>query len=266
MARTAEQIGPATLDKRIDHIGPADEVGRMAAAFDAMLDRVQAAFERERRFSADASHELRTPLAAIKGGIGVSLARTRTVEEHEAILQNLDAQADQLIRLCDDLLVLARGGRPRSADSENVDITSLLELVVEQFEPLAEEQAVTVRTHIRRRLTVTGFPDDLIRLFLNLLGNAVKFSPPGGRVTVAARKQHGYVHVLISDRGPGIARGRLPHVFEPFYRSDPSRTNGERGTGLGLAIAHEIAGAHGGAITVHSKLGEGTTFEVTLPA
>ena len=108
MARTAEQIGPTTLDKRIEHTGPADEVGRMAAAFDAMLDRVQFAFERERRFSADASHELRTPLATIKSGIGVSLSRARTVEEHEATLQSLDEQVDQLIRLCDDLLVLAR--------------------------------------------------------------------------------------------------------------------------------------------------------------
>jgi heavy metal sensor kinase len=266
MARTAEQIGPTTLDKRIEHTGPADEVGRMAAAFDAMLDRVQFAFERERRFSAEASHELRTPLATIKSGIGVSLSRARTVEEHEATLQSLDEQVDQLIRLCDDLLVLARSGRPRSSDSEVVDMTSLLELVVEQFEPLAEERRVIVRTHIRRRLTLTGFSDDLIRLFLNLLGNAIKFTPEGGRVAVSARNSHGYVRVLITDTGPGIARRHLPHLFEPFYRNDPSRNDGERGTGLGLAIAHEIAGAHGGAIVVHSTLGAGTTFEVTLPA
>jgi len=266
MARTAEQIGPATLDKRIDHRGPADEVGRMARAFDGMLDRVQGGFERERRFSADASHELRTPLAAIKSGIGVSLSRGRTVEEHEATLQSLDTQVDQLIRLCDDLLVLARGGRPRSIDSETVDLTSLLELVVEQFEPLAGERAVNIRAHIRRRLKVTGFPDDLIRLFLNLLANAVKFTPAGGRVAVDARRQHGRVHVLISDTGPGIAREHLPHLFEPFYRTGSPQGDGERGTGLGLAIAHEIASAHGGSIAVRSKLGGGTTFVVRLPA
>jgi heavy metal sensor kinase len=266
IADTAEQIGPTTLDRRIDHYGPSDEVGRMAGAFDAMLDRVQAGFERERRFSADASHELRTPLAAIKSGIGVTLSRGRTAEEHETALQDLDVQVDQLIRLCDDLLVLARGGRPRSADSELVDLTSLLELVVEQFIPLAEERKVTVRTHIRKRLTVTGFPDDLIRLFLNLLGNAVKFTPAGGVVSLAARRHHRTIHVSVSDTGPGIPGEHLPHIFEPFYRIDPSRSKAERGTGLGLAIAHEIAGAHGGTITARSRPGEGTTFQVTLPA
>jgi heavy metal sensor kinase len=266
IARTAEQIGPNTLSKRISYDGPADEVGAMAAAFDSMLDRVQRGFERERRFSADASHELRTPLAAIKGGIGVSLARERSVEENRATLEGLDAQVDQLIRLCDDLLVLARGGRPRSAESELVDLTSLLELVVEQFDPLAQERFVTIRTRIRKRLVVTGYADDLIRVFLNLLGNGVKFTPAGGMVTVDARKQHGHVHVAISDTGPGIPAEHLPHLFEPFYRADPSRDRSERGTGLGLAIAHEIADAHSGSITVKSTVGEGTTFEVVLPA
>jgi heavy metal sensor kinase len=266
IAHTAEQIGPSTLGKRIGYRGPADEVGSMATAFDAMLDRVQAAFVRERRFSADASHELRTPLAVIKSGIGVSLSRRRTAEEHLATLETLDGQVDQLIRLCDDLLVLARGGRPRSADSETIDVTSLLELAVEQFEPLAAEEFIAIRTHIRRRLTVDGFADDLIRLFLNLLGNAVKYTPAGGLVTVDARKQHGHVHVSISDTGPGIAMEHLPHLFEPFYQVDPARSRTENGTGLGLAIAHEIAGAHGGSIDVHSVVDEGTTFEVTLPA
>ena len=168
----------------------------MAAAFDAMLDRVQFAFERERRFSAEASHELRTPLATIKSGIGVSLSRARTVEEHEATLQSLDEQVDQLIRLCDDLLVLARSGRPRSAESEVVDMTSLLELVVEQFEPLAEERNVTIRTHIRRRLTLTG-----------VLGRSDQAVPqPAGKRSqvhsgraagwpLSARNSHGYIHV-----------------------------------------------------------------------
>ena len=265
IAHTAEQIGPSTLGKRIGYRGPADEVGSLATAFDAMLDRVQAAFVRERRFSADASHELRTPLATIKSGIGVSLSRRRTAEEHLTTLQTLDGQVDQLIRLCDDLLVLARGGRPRSADSETVDMTSLLELAVEQFEPLAAEQFIAIRTHIRRHLTVDGFADDLIRLFLNLLGNAVKYTPAGGLVTVDARKQHGHVHVSISDTGPGIAAEHLPHLFEPFYQVDPARSRTENGTGLGLAIAHEITGAHGGSVGVRSVVDEGTTFEVTLP-
>ena len=173
---------------------------------------------------------------------------------------------DQLIRLCDDLLVLARGGRPRSAESETVDVTALLELTVEQMEPLADERLVTIDSGIRSGLTVEGFPDDLIRLFLNLLSNAVKYTPAGGLVTVDARKRHGQVRIRVSDTGPGIAPEHLPHLFEPFYRADASRTRSETGTGLGLAIAHEIAGAHGGDITVKSTPEEGTTFEVVLPA
>jgi heavy metal sensor kinase len=266
IARTAEQIGPNTLGKRIGYQGPGDEVGTMATAFDAMLDRMQGAFERERRFSADASHELRTPLAVIKSGIGVALSRKRTAADHQATLETLDAQVDQLIRLCDDLLVLARGGRPRSAESETVDLTALLELVVEQLDPLAQDRFISVKARIRKRLTVAGLPDDLIRLFLNLLGNAVKYTPAGGMVTVDAHRQHGHVHVAITDTGPGIPKEHLPHLFEPFYRVDPSRARSESGTGLGLAIAHEIAGAHNGFITVQSDVGEGTTFEVVLPA
>ena len=266
MAHTAEQIGPKTLGRRIGYRGPADEVGTMAAAFDSMLDRVQDAFVRERRFSADASHELRTPLSVIKSGIGVSLSRRRSADEHAATLESLDTQVDQLIRLCDDLLVLARGGRPRSAESETVDVTALLELTVEQMEPLADERLVTIDSGIRSGLTMEGIPDDLIRLFLNLLSNAVKYTPAGGLVTVDARKRHGQVRIRVSDTGPGIAPEHLPHLFEPFYRADASRTRSETGTGLGLAIAHEIAGAHGGDITVESTPEEGTTFEVVLPA
>ena len=137
---------------------------------------------------------------------------------------------------------------------------------MEQFDPLAEERFVTIRTRIRRRLVVNGYADDLIRVFLNLLANAVKYTPAGGMVTVDARKQHGHVHVAISDTGSGIPAEHLPHLFEPFYRADPSRDRSERGTGLGLAIAHEIAGAHNGSMTVESAVGEGTTFEVVLPA
>jgi heavy metal sensor kinase len=265
IAHTAEQIGPATLGRRIGYRGPSDEVGTMARAFDSMLDRVQDAFVRERRFTADASHELRTPLAAIKSGLGVSLARQRQAADYRSTLEALDGQVDQLVRLCDDLLVLARGGRGRSPESERVDVTALLESIVEQFDPVAQDNLVTINTRIRKRLFVTGYADDLIRLFLNLLSNAVKYTPAGGMVTVDARRQHGELHMSISDTGPGIAPEHLPHLFEPFYRVDPSRTRNESGTGLGLAIAHEIATAHEGSIQVESVVGEGTTFEVILP-
>jgi heavy metal sensor kinase len=265
MAHTAHQIGPATLDRRIRYHGPADEVGQTAMAFDGMLDRVEQGFQRERRFSADASHELRTPLAGIKTAIAVTLGRGRSAQEHEEVLHDVDRRVDQLIRLCDDLLLLARGGRPRSGEAETVDLNALLEVSVEELQPSAEEAGVSIQAYLPPRLTVPGFADDLIRLFLNLLSNAIRHTPSGESVTLTARLEAGVITVLLSDDGPGIAPEHLEHLFEPFYQADPSRSGGDRGVGLGLAIAQEIAHAHGGDIEVHSLLGRGTTFEVRLP-
>ena len=202
----------------------------MATAFDSMLDRVQDAFERERRFSADASHELRTPLAAIKSGIGVSLSRERSAEEYRddaGIPRRPGGPTDPALRRPS-----GPGPRrpPRSADLELVDLTSLLELVVEQFAPLAQEgfmtsargSAAAERDRLCRR-PHPGVPQPA--------GQRRQVHAGGGQVTVDARKQHGHVHVAISDTGPGIPAEHLPYLFEPFYRADPSRDRSERGTG-----------------------------------
>jgi signal transduction histidine kinase len=233
-----------------------------------MLNRLQSAFDRERRFTADAAHELRTPLTALKGRMGVTLSQPRQAAEYGESLQEMEHQVDRLIRLSSDLLFIARldqGQVKRRQDPIGLD--DLLAAVVEQLRPLAEAKAISLPEPDTRGLTVPGDMDLMIRLFLNLLDNAIKFTPPGGRVWVEALRFGEQVTIAIRDTGPGIPAEHQAHLFERFYRvgGDRSRTDGQGGAGLGLAIAHEIARAQGGSLTVESTIGEGTTFFVKLP-
>jgi heavy metal sensor kinase len=268
ITRTAQAINSSDLSLRIGHSGPADELGRLAATFDEMLNRLQSAFDRERRFTADAAHELRTPLTALKGRMGVTLSQPRQAAEYGESLQEMEHQVDRLIRLSSDLLFIARldqGQVKRRQDPIALD--ELLAAVVEQLRPLAEAKAISLPEPDTRGLTVPGDMDLMIRLFLNLLDNAIKFTPPGGRVWVEALRFGEQVTIAIRDTGPGIPAEHQAHLFERFYRvgGDRSRTDGQGGAGLGLAIAHEIARAQGGSLTVESTIGEGTTFFVKLP-
>jgi heavy metal sensor kinase len=266
ITRTAAAIGADDLGRRIAHRGPADEVGRLAATFDRMLERLQRAFERERRFAADASHELRTPLTALKGRIEVTLDRARTGPEYRDALGGLGREVDRLVRLSTDLLFLARldgGSAPRNLRA--LDLSDLLGAVLDGVRPLAEAKGLELVEAVPPALRAWGDADHLIRLVLNLLDNAVRYTPPGGRVTLRAEGDGVRVRVSIADTGPGIAREHLPHVFERFYRVEPHRAAGAGGAGLGLAIAHEIAHWHGGTLTVASELGRGTVFTVDLP-
>jgi signal transduction histidine kinase len=229
-----------------------------------MLDRLQAAFETERRFTADASHELRTPLTAIKGQIGVTLTRTRTPEEYENALHHIQHETDRLIRLANDLLFLARlDNASLRWQPEDINLSDLLSAVVDQLEIMAQEKAITLTTDIPPRIIIHGMADHLIRLFLNLLDNAVKYTPAGGHIMLTAQSE-AEVCIAIHDNGPGIAPEHLPHLFQRFYRAEAERTY-KGGAGLGLAIAYQIARAHNGSITVESYLASGTTFTVHLP-
>ncbi len=271
ITHTAESISGSDLNRRIQYQGPADELGRLAHTFDAMLDRLQAAFERERRFTGDAAHELRTPLAALKGRIGVTLSRPRPVPEYTDTLQEMEGQVDRLIHLSNDLLFMARldqGERPLQL--EPIVLRDFLGAIMDQVSPLAEAKQIALRETILDDLTIRGDIDLLIRLFLNLLDNAIKYTPEGGQVTIAAQLENKQVNITIADTGPGIPAEHLPHLFERFYRVEEDRArrgrgNGQSGAGLGLAIAYEIVRAHGGQLAVESQINQGTTFVVHLP-
>lgn len=267
ITRTAQRVRlSGDLTQRINFRGAEDELGRLAIMFDEMLNSLQSAFEREQRFNADVSHELRTPLTAMKGRLSVTLSQSRTTQDYEASLRAFDHEVDRLIRLSTDLLLLSRLERSSlEGATETLDLGELLGAIADQVQPLADLKAVQFRALLPSALTVQAQPDHLIRLFLNLLDNAIKHTPEEGKVILAAQQIDNQVQVTISDTGCGIAPEHLPHLFERFYRVESDRSRRSGGAGLGLAIAYEIAQLYGGSIAVESRQNWGTSFIVTLP-
>lgn len=263
---TVQKISAGDLSRRINYRGTVDEVGRLARTFDQMLMRLQAAFEREKRFTADASHELRTPLTAIKGRIGMILQQPRTQVQYSETMQQIERQVDRMIRLTNDLLFLARLDENRLPwNAINLNLSQLLEATVEQMQQVAKEHQISLIEIIKPNLFIQGDPDHLIRVFLNLLDNAIKYTPMKGQVIVQAQLLGTEVCVMVSDTGQGIAPEHLAHLFERFYRVEVARDRQSGGTGLGLAIAYEIVRLHGGSLTVQSQLNQGTIFTMLLP-
>lgn len=263
---TAQSITLQDLSKRIHYRGAMDEVGRLAQTFDQMLARLQDAFERERRFTSDAAHELRTPLTVLKGQIEVTLSRARNSEEYENKLRELSAQVDRLIRLSNGLLFLSRSDQQQvDFKLSDVKLTELLGVLVEQFQPLAGEKNLQVTAQVAESLSIRGDNDLLIRLFMNLLENALKYTSANGQIELSATREADGVGVTIHNSGEGIPSEHIPHLFERFYRVDDDRSSQSGGSGLGLAIANEIVRLHGGKIAAQSEPGQGVTFRIYLP-
>ncbi len=267
MAEKMHQIAEGDLSQRIAQQGPPNEISWLANTFDQMIDKVQAAFNWEKRFTADIAHELRTPLTVLKGLIGVTLTQPRTTTEYEHTFKRLETEVDRLARLSYDLLFLARlqQGQLR-LPLEELDFSSLLGAIVDQMQPLAQAKGVTLIEQVPPKLTLHGDPDHLIRLFINLVDNAIKHTPVGGQVCVHTEHQGRKLVTAVSDTGTGIAPEHLSLLFERFYRVEADRARSSGGAGLGLAIAYEIIQAHQGAIEVASTPGYGSTFTVHLPA
>jgi heavy metal sensor kinase len=262
ITRTAARISVEDLSARLNLPPTDDEVGRLAATFDTMLARLDNDFRRERQFTADASHELRTPLTTMQTIIGSTLSRTRTPEEYERALADLAEETSRMKFLAEGLLLLAQKDASQPVPRETVDLSTLLQDVSDSLRPLAEEKGLALDCSLPPELTLTGDNDELIRLFVNLLGNAIKYTEQG-RITITLNQETGdFIEVAIADTGMGIAPEHLPHIFDRFYRVEASRT--ASGVGLGLAIALSVAQAHGGTISVTSEIGTGTVFLVKL--
>jgi len=264
VTETALQITRADdLSRRLALEAPAgSEVGRLILAFNETLERLEDLFYSQRRFLADVSHELRTPLTAIRGNVDL----IRRMGADEESLEAIQTEAERLMRLVGDLLLLAQaetGNLPMAHDPVDVD-TVLLE-VFQQGRVLAQDH-LTLTMGDWDQAEVVGDRDRLKQLFLNLVANAVQYTPSGGRVTLSLRLVGEWTHNSVTDTGPGIPAEEIPHLFERFYRIDRSRARKPRtGAGLGLSIAYWIAHNHGGRIEVASELGKGTTFSVWLP-
>jgi signal transduction histidine kinase len=267
---TARVIGAQRdFDRRVDYHGPPDEVGQLATTFNVMLNELQTAYrqteqtlQQQRRFVADASHELRTPLTTIRGNLGLLKRQPPIVEEDKrAVLEDMVEETDRLIRLTNDLLLLARSDAGRPLRLVPVPIGPLVDDVCRQARLLGEQRTVVCEDV--PAVGVLGDPDAIKQVLLILLDNALKYTPDGGTITIGAASAERAVVIAIRDTGPGIAPEALPHIFERFYRSDESRTGS--GAGLGLSIAKELIDAQHGQINVTSAAGKGSIFSVTLP-
>jgi heavy metal sensor kinase len=243
-----------------------DEVGRLAATFNRMLDRLERSFARQRQFTADASHELRTPLAMLTSEAELALSRERTADEYRQALSSVRSDADRMTRLVNELLLLARAeAGQEQLELEPLALDELAADVVEAMQPLAETRGVRLERGCLEAVRVRGDQSRLTQLLVNLVDNGLKYTPAGGRVTVSVGPEDGQAVLRVADNGPGIAAEHLPHLFERFYRVDKARSRAAGGTGLGLAISRWIVEAHGGQVSVASQTGAGTTFTVQLP-
>lgn len=259
-------MGDTDLSRRVSQQLTEDEVGRLARTFDGLLERVQTAMGRERQFTADASHELRSPLTVLKGEISVALSRDRSAGEYRESLIELEAAVDEMSVLVDDLLALSRASSNAALPLAPVDMGQLATQVCERLQVIADDKGVTLTPPaVAQPLMVHGDKLKLQRVLNNLVDNALRYTPAGGRVDVSAWREDSAMCVAVRDTGIGIAPEHVPHVFERFYRADQARTRESGGAGLGLAIAQTIAHAHGGQITMESAAGQGSVFTLRLP-
>jgi heavy metal sensor kinase len=262
--RTARGLNPENLSARLPRTGAEDELDELAGTINSLLDRLAAYHAQVTRFTADASHELRSPLAAMRAAIEVALGQPREVGEYREVLSSLGEQCDRLTSLVNGLLLLARADAGEvNLECSPLDLAALGADVVEMYEPLAEERGVCLSSETASPVSVIGDASRIQQLVTNLVDNAIKFTGPGGSVTLQVQHDEASARLIVQDTGEGIATTHLPHVFERFYQASPARSAG--GYGLGLSICRWIVGAHGGDIHVRSTEGLGTTFTVTLP-
>lgn len=267
VTQTALAVTATDLHRRVPVSPARDEVGELAEAFNLMIARLESAFEEVRRFTADAAHELRTPLAVIRTGAEVALKSDGTESRCRRALTDQLAEIDRLTGLADQLLFLSReDSRSGAEESEPVRLDMLLEELCESLQPTAVSRSLDLRWEEAPPCVVSASPDRLRRLFLNLLDNALRYTPPNGSVEVRLERNGGWARVVVADDGTGIAPEHLPRVFDRFYRGDQSRNRRTGGSGLGLAICRSIVETLGGRITLQSQLDRGTTAEVWMPA
>lgn len=263
--RTARGLNPENLSARLPLTGAGDELDELAGTINGLLDRLAAYHAQITRFTADASHELRSPLAAMRAAVEVVLGQPRDADAYRDVLASLGEQCERLTALVNGLLLLARADAGEVAvRREAVDLAGLAADVAEMYDPLAEERGVSLIADTASPVVVLGDSSRLRQLVTNLVDNAIKFTPPGGSVTLRVERDDTRARLVVRDTGVGVAAVHLPHIFERFYQADPARSSG--GCGLGLSICRWIVGAHGGTIEARSGVGAGTTFVVALPS
>lgn len=266
IARAADEIGSATLSRRVDTRDLPAEIAALAATINGMLERLEGAFLRLERFSADIAHELRTPLSNLRGEVEVALARPRSELEYREVLSSCLEEQERLTRLIETLLFLARAEDPNArVQREKVPIDAELERVREFYAVAAEEAGIELRVQADAGLTADLDRSLFQRAVGNLVENALAHTPGGGVVELRAAGRGGAVSIEVRDNGAGIPPEHLPHVFDRLYRGDQSRTPGRGGFGLGLSIVRSIVELHGGTARIESAPGQGTRVLLEFP-
>jgi heavy metal sensor kinase len=269
ITQTARSIGETDLSRRLD-INTRDELGELAGTFNGMLERLEAAFERQRQFVSDASHELRTPLTIINLETSRALASRRTPQEYERALGVIHHENEFMTRMVNDLLTLARIDAGQAIIQKTpLDLSDIVFDAVERLMPLADHNGVHIESGDLPEVRILGDRQYLLQMASNLIENAIKYTTGEKRVQVETGLNGSEAWFRVENTGSGIAPEHIPHLFDRFYRVDESRSRGDDdenpspgGSGLGLSITHWIVKAHGGDIRVESRLGESTTFEV----
>ncbi len=259
----SQEIRWGRLDKRIDMGRKGKEIDDLVVMFNEMLDSIQHSVESRKRFTSDVSHEIRSPLTSLRGSIEVMLRKRRTPEEYEDLLKNNLSDIIRLSKIAESLLFLS------SADNDTVELrkkkVDMNEILGNVIESVSYE-GLSLDEQLGNGVEIEGDSDLLERAFSNLIGNAIKYTPCGGTVTVVSEREQDCVKVTIRDTGVGIPADEIPHIFGRFYRVDKERARNSGGTGLGLAIAHWIINAHKGRIMIKSEVGKGSDFQVIFPS
>jgi len=265
ITQTAQEIEESDLSRRIN-VNTKDELGRLAATLNAMIGRLERAFQRQKQFTGDASHELRAPLAVIEAESSLALQKERPPNDYRKSLETISQEAKRMSALIDQMLMLARADAGKEQwNLTPVDLGRLIRNLSTDIDVLCQEKGLSFQLGHMEDLVVKGDEARLRGLFMNLLDNAVRYTPSLGTISVSLRREGQMVVVAITDTGVGIPAEDIPLIFERFYRVDKSRSRAEGGSGLGLAICRHIAEAHRGKIEVESQVGVGSTFSVWLP-
>jgi len=264
MIETIHQITAENLKLRLQIPGTKDEIESLAKTFNEMITRLDEAFTSQRQFMEDISHELKTPLSVLKGELEVTLKKIRSTQEYENALHSSLEEVNHLAGIVENLLTLARfDAKTTILQAGPLDLNLLLKDAVDVIQVLADQKNITLQLNSAHSVEILADKNQLKRLFLNILDNAIKYTPPGGKISIDLRQQKESADIDITDTGIGIPKSELPHIFDRFYRVDKSRSS--VGFGLGLSIAQSIAMAHGGKISARPNVPQGTIFTISLP-
>lgn len=259
MMDTVNKISMTDLSKRIPKFDRDDEFSQLGETFNAMLDKMMNYFYQIKRFNANTSHELKTPLTTIRLQIDVALKKKRSIDEYEEILRSINEETKGLQSIIENLLLITQMENKKLEETfVIVDLDTLLLKAIDDLMPLAQKKSLVLDIGVLEHLTVKGIPSLLLTLFLNILENAIKYTPKGKKVIVSLEENK----VIFEDNGVGIDENDMPNIFDRFFQANTAKQNTQKGYGLGLSIAQKIASLHGAHLSVQSKIGIGTKMTI----